>query len=78
MKGEERGMTYVRKEYRFIKLSKVVHRALSNKCLRRCGASIALDYILKVHTVILTNHYIRNPTHGGVRGMKGSFPLFST
>lgn len=49
---EAKGLTYCRKGYRFIGLSKVVHRALSNKRLRQRGIPFALDYYLKVHTVI--------------------------
>ncbi|GIP63058.1 hypothetical protein J32TS6_16130 [Virgibacillus pantothenticus] len=49
---EAKGLTYCRKGYRFIGLSKVVQRALSNKRLRQKGIPFALDYYLKVHTVI--------------------------
>ena len=49
---EAKGLTYCRKGYRFIGLSKVVHKALSNKRLRQRGIPFALDYYLKVHTVI--------------------------
>lgn len=49
---EAKGLTYCRKGYRFIGLSKVVHRALSNKRLRQRGIPFALDYYLKVHTAI--------------------------
>ncbi|MDQ0178582.1 group II intron reverse transcriptase/maturase [Bacillus chungangensis] len=51
-KEEAKGLTYCRKGYRFIGLSKVVHRALSNKSLRQRGIPFALDHYLKVHTVI--------------------------
>src|SRR5699024_1927779 len=49
---EAKGLTYCRKGYRFIGLSKVVQRALSNKRLRQRGIPFAQDYYLKVHTVI--------------------------
>nr|WP_253286592.1 reverse transcriptase domain-containing protein [Virgibacillus sp. MSJ-26] len=49
---EAKGLTYCRKGYRFIGLSKVVQRALSNKHLRQRGIPFAQDYYLKVHTVI--------------------------
>lgn len=49
---EAKGLTYCRKGYRFIGLSKVVHRALSNKRLKQRGIPFSLDYYLKVHTVI--------------------------
>lgn len=49
---EAKGLTFCRKGYRFIGLSKVVQRALSNKRLRQRGIPFALDYYLKVHTVI--------------------------
>lgn len=51
-KEEAKGLTYCRKGYRFIGLSKVVHRALSNKRLKQRGIPFTLDYYLKVHTVI--------------------------
>ncbi len=51
-KEEARGLTYCRKGLRFIGLSKVVHRALSNKRLRQRGIPFALDRYLKVHTEI--------------------------
>ncbi len=46
-KEEAKGLTYCRKGLRFIGLSKVVHRALSNKRLRQRGIPFAL-----VHTEI--------------------------
>lgn len=49
---EAKGLTYCRKGYRFIGLSKVVQRALSNKRLRQRGIPFALDRYLKVHTEI--------------------------
>jgi len=49
---EAKGLTYCRKGYRFIGLSKVVQRAISNKRLRQRGIPFALEYYLKVHTVI--------------------------
>jgi len=49
---EAKGLTFCRKGYRFIGLSKVVQRALSNKRLRQRGIPFAQDYYLKVHTVI--------------------------
>ena len=49
---EAKGLTYCRKGYRYIGLSKVVHRALSNKRLKQRGIPSALERYLKVHTVI--------------------------
>ncbi|WP_404427262.1 group II intron reverse transcriptase/maturase [Ureibacillus chungkukjangi] len=49
---EAKGLTYCRKGYRFIGLSKVVHRAISNKRLEQRGIPSALERYLKVHTVI--------------------------
>nr|WP_240613671.1 group II intron maturase-specific domain-containing protein [Pueribacillus theae] len=49
---EAKGITYCRKGYRFIGLSKVVQRAMSNKRLRQRGIPFALDHYLKVHTDI--------------------------
>lgn len=49
---EAKGLTYCRKGYRFIGLSKVVQRAISNKRLRQRGIPSAQDYYLKVHTAI--------------------------
>ena len=51
-KEEAKGLTYCRKGYRFIGLSKVVQKALSNKRLKQRGIPFALDYYLKVHTAI--------------------------
>lgn len=51
-KEEAKGLTYCRKGFRFIGLSKVFHRALSNKRLRQRGIPFALDHYLKVHTEI--------------------------
>jgi len=51
-KEEAKGLTYCRKGYRFIGLSKVIHRALSNKRLRQRGIPFTLDYYLKVRTAI--------------------------
>ncbi|MGW8050669.1 group II intron maturase-specific domain-containing protein [Enterococcus dispar] len=49
---EAKGLTYCRKGYRYIGLSKVFHRALSNKRLKQRGIPSALERYLKVHTVI--------------------------
>lgn len=49
---EAKGLTFCRKGYRYIGLSKVVQRALSNKRLKQRGLPSALDHYLKVHTVI--------------------------
>lgn len=49
---EAKGLTFCRKGYRYIGLSKVVHRALSNKRLKQRGIPSALERYLKVHTVI--------------------------
>ncbi|MGV2448042.1 UNVERIFIED_CONTAM: group II intron reverse transcriptase/maturase, partial [Bacillus sp. ATCC 13368] len=49
---EAKGLTYCRKGYRFIGLSKVVQRAISNKRLKQRGVPSALEHYLKVHTVI--------------------------
>ncbi|KOY81334.1 group II intron reverse transcriptase/maturase [Lysinibacillus macroides] len=49
---EAKGLTYCRKGYRFIGLSKVVQRAISNKRLKQRGLPSALEHYLKVHTVI--------------------------
>lgn len=49
---EAKGLTHCRKGYRFIGLSKVIHRALSTKRLKQRGIPFALDYYLKVHTAI--------------------------
>lgn len=47
---EAKGLTYCRKGYRYIGLSKVVQTALSNKRLKQRGIPFALDYYLEVHT----------------------------
>jgi len=49
---EAKGLTYCRKGYRFIGLSKVVQRAIANKRLRQRGIPFAQEYYLKVHTAI--------------------------
>jgi hypothetical protein len=49
---EAKGLTFCRKGYRYIGLSKVVQRAISNKRLKKRGIPSALDYYLKAHTVI--------------------------
>lgn len=49
---EAKGLTFCRKGYRFIALSKVVQRAISNKRLEQRGIPSALQRYLKVHTVI--------------------------
>lgn len=49
---EAKGLTYCRKGYRYIGLSKVVQRAISNKRLKQRGFPSALERYLKVHTVI--------------------------
>ncbi|MGX2959617.1 group II intron reverse transcriptase/maturase [Peribacillus sp. JNUCC 23] len=49
---EAKGLTYCRKGYRYIGLSKVVQRAISNKRLKQRGIPSALEHYLKVHTVI--------------------------
>ncbi len=51
-KEEAKGLTFCRKGYRYIGLSKVVQRALSNKRLKQRGIPSALERYLKVHTVI--------------------------
>ncbi len=51
-KEEAKGLTYCRKGYRYIGLSKVVQRAISNKRLKQRGVPSALERYLKVHTVI--------------------------
>lgn len=51
-KEEAKGLTYCRKGYRFIGLSKVVHRAISNKRLKQRGLPSAFEHYLKAHTVI--------------------------
>ncbi|MGN7941285.1 group II intron reverse transcriptase/maturase [Metabacillus sp. 22489] len=49
---EAKGLTFCRKGFRYIGLSKVVQRAISNKRLKRRGLPSALEHYLKVHTVI--------------------------
>jgi len=49
---EAKGLTWCRKGDNYIAHSKVVHRALSNKRLKQRGIPSALEYYLKVHTVI--------------------------
>ncbi len=49
---EAKGITFCRKGYRYIGLSKVVQRAISNKRLKQRGLPSALVHYLKVHTVI--------------------------
>ncbi|WP_046133078.1 reverse transcriptase domain-containing protein, partial [Bacillus thermotolerans] len=51
-KEEAKGLTYCRKGYRYIGLSKVIQRAISNKRLKQRGLPSALEHYLKVHTVI--------------------------
>src|SRR5699024_4714508 len=63
-KEEAKGLKYCRKGYRFIVISIVVHRALSNKRLKQRGIPFALDYYLEVHTEIsieppYTEPYVR-------------------
>ncbi|MDF2858892.1 MAG: hypothetical protein K0Q87_4743, partial [Neobacillus sp.] len=49
---EAKGLTFCRRGYRYIGLSKVVQRAISNKRLKQRGLPSALEHYLKVHTVI--------------------------
>jgi group II intron reverse transcriptase/maturase len=49
---EAKGLTFCRRGYRYIGLSKVVQRAISNKRLKQRGIPSALEHYLKVHTVI--------------------------
>ncbi|MGE8205014.1 group II intron maturase-specific domain-containing protein, partial [Heyndrickxia sp. NPDC080065] len=49
---EAKGLTFCRRGYRYIGLSKVVQRAISNKKLKQRGLPSALEHYLKVHTVI--------------------------
>jgi RNA-directed DNA polymerase len=51
-KEEAKGLAFCRKGYRYIGLSKVVQRALSNRRLKQRGIPSALEHYLKVHTVI--------------------------
>ena len=46
--GEAKGLTFCRRGYRFIGLSKVVQRAISNKRLKQRGVPSALEHYLKV------------------------------
>ncbi|WP_042356885.1 group II intron reverse transcriptase/maturase [Bacillus rubiinfantis] len=47
---EAKGLTFCRKGYRYIGLSKVVQRAISNKRLKQRGVPSALERYLIVHT----------------------------
>jgi group II intron reverse transcriptase/maturase len=49
---EAKGLTHCRRGYRYIGLSKVIQRAISNKRLKQRGFPVALEHYLKVHTVI--------------------------
>jgi RNA-directed DNA polymerase len=49
---EAKGLTFCRRGYRYIGLSKVVQRAISNIRLKQRGLPSALEHYLKVHTVI--------------------------
>ncbi|MEC5305241.1 group II intron reverse transcriptase/maturase [Bacillus thuringiensis] len=49
---EAKGLTYCRKGYRYIGLSKVVQRAISNQRLKKRGLPSSLERYLKVRTVI--------------------------
>ncbi|WP_277996436.1 group II intron maturase-specific domain-containing protein, partial [Bacillus thuringiensis] len=49
---EAKGLTYCRKGFRYIGLSKVVQRAISNQRLKKRGVPSSLERYLKVHTVI--------------------------
>ncbi|MEK4418575.1 group II intron reverse transcriptase/maturase [Bacillus sp. FSL K6-0268] len=49
---EAKGLTFCRKGYRYIGLSKVVQRAISNQRLKKRGGPSSLERYLKVHTVI--------------------------
>ncbi|MBB2483240.1 group II intron reverse transcriptase/maturase, partial [Bacillus sp. APMAM] len=49
---EAKGLTFCRRGYRYIGLSKVVQRAISSKRLKQRGLPSALEHYLKVHTVI--------------------------
>ncbi|WP_419762371.1 hypothetical protein [Bacillus thuringiensis] len=48
---EAKGLTYCRKGYRYIGLSKVVQRALSHQRLKKRGVPSSLERYLKVHTL---------------------------
>lgn len=67
---EAKGLTYYRKGYRFIGLSKVDHRFLSNERLKQRGILFTLDYYLKVHTVIQAVRHMPNGLYGDVRGVR--------
>ncbi|MFP3125302.1 reverse transcriptase domain-containing protein [Ectobacillus funiculus] len=47
-----KGLTFCRKGYRYIGLSKAVQRAISSERLKQRGIPSALEHYLKVHTVI--------------------------
>ncbi|TEA80322.1 group II intron reverse transcriptase/maturase, partial [Bacillus thuringiensis] len=49
---EAKGLTYCRKGYRYIGLSKVVQRAMSNQRLKKRGVPSSLERYLKVRTAI--------------------------
>ncbi|AHA73076.1 reverse transcriptase/maturase [Bacillus thuringiensis YBT-1518] len=49
---EAKGLTYCRKGYRYIGLSKVVQRAMSNQRLKKGGVPSSLERYLKVRTAI--------------------------
>ncbi|MCQ6392811.1 group II intron reverse transcriptase/maturase, partial [Bacillus cereus] len=49
---EAKGLTYCRKGFRYIGLSKVVQRAISNQRLKNRGFPSSLERYLKVHTEI--------------------------
>ncbi len=49
---EAKGLTFCRKGYRYVGLSKVVQRAISNKKLKQRGLPSALEHYLKVQTVM--------------------------
>ena len=49
---EAKGLTFCRKGYRYIGLSKVVQRAISNRRLKQRGVPSALERYIEVHTVI--------------------------
>ncbi|MGJ7912032.1 group II intron maturase-specific domain-containing protein [Neobacillus sp. LXY-1] len=49
---EAKGLTFCRKGYRYIGLSKVIQRAISNKSLKQRGVPSSLERYLKVYTVI--------------------------
>nr|WP_256680648.1 group II intron reverse transcriptase/maturase [Bacillus thuringiensis] len=49
---EAKGLTYCRKGYRYIGLSKVVQRAMSNHTIKKRGVPSSLERYLKVRTAI--------------------------